>query len=207
MVSCKTLAPSPSLSIERVVSIWLFVVDLAREVLAEGTSVCCHGICLTVIESGTDTKGNSFFCVQASPETMARTCIAAWRSGQAIHLEPSLRVGDALAGHVTFGHIDAVAPITHVLAEGTSLRMRATVPNELAPFMVTRGSIAIDGVSLTLTAVDRGTECHIEWVVIPYTRTHTLFDKRVCGDRVHIEVDMLARYVYSKMEGFDVDDR
>ncbi len=155
--------------------------------VALGASIAHDGICLTV--TARDREGYRVF---AGAETLARTTAARWSPGRRINLEPSLRLGDELGGHFVFGHVDAVAQVVEVEPLGDSRRMVFTLPAELAPLVAVKGSIAVDGVSLTVNEVagDR-----FAVLIIPHTLAHTTLGERVPGDPVNLEADMLARYV------------
>ncbi len=180
--------------------------DLPLEALAIGASVAHSGVCLTVVE-----KGGSRYRVQASSETLARTTLGKWRSGTPINLETSLRMGSELGGHIVFGHVDAVAAIDAIEPLGESWRLRIALPPVLAPLVAVKGSIAVDGISLTVTAVSATT---FETVIIPHSFEVTTLRHRQVDDLVNLEADMLARYVqrqigfaqnslpYASAEGF-----
>ena len=159
-----------------------------------GASIACSGCCLTVIERGAD-----YFSVEVSAETLAHTTLGAWRPGALINLEASLRLGDELGGHLVSGHVDGVAKIAGATLENGSTRWRFEVPATLAPFIAPKGSIAINGVSLTVNEVeDREGEQHASEFgvnIIPHTAANTNFSALQPGDQVNIEIDMLARYV------------
>ncbi|MBC6444466.1 MAG: riboflavin synthase [Alphaproteobacteria bacterium GM202ARS2] len=168
--------------------------SLPWRAMAVGASVACQGVCLTVMRRACGLPSlRKRFWVMASAETLARTQMGSWRVGQRIHLEGALRLGDTVDGHLMFGHVDGLGTICRLQREGASLRMTARLPQELMVFMVVRGSVAIDGVSLTITAVDRGKQ-QVEWVVVPHTLAETLLGGCRVDDNVHVEVDMLARY-------------
>jgi len=154
---------------------------------AVGASIACSGCCLTAIALGAD-----WFAVEASAETLARTTIGAWRPGVRLNLERSLRLGDELGGHLVSGHVDGVGNVASVTAENGSLRIEFTAPAPLHRFIAEKGSVAVDGVSLTVNAVD-GRRFGVN--IIPHTAAHTTLGLRAAGDAVHIEIDMLARYV------------
>jgi len=155
--------------------------------VALGASICCSGVCLTVVE-----RGDGWFSVQVSRETVARTTVGAWSVGLPINLERALKVGDELGGHLLSGHVDAVATVAAIEPEGGGARWRYTVPSAIARYIAVKGSIAVDGVSLTVNEVsDDGFAVNI----IPHTRAHTNFADLAPGAGVNIEVDMLARYV------------
>jgi riboflavin synthase len=152
-----------------------------------GASIACSGVCLTVVESGAD-----WFAVEVSAETLDKSTLGAWVPGSKINLEGSLRIGDELGGHIVSGHVDGLAEVVSATPEHGSTRWVFRLPADLAPFVVPKGSIAINGVSLTVNEVeDRDFGVNI----IPHTAAHTNFGYLSVGDRVNIEIDMLARYV------------
>jgi riboflavin synthase len=153
-----------------------------------GASIACHGICLTV----TGILPDGRFTATASEETMARTNAAYWQVGTRINLEPSLRVGDRLGGHFVSGHVDGVGRVRQIRPAGDSAHWQFDVPKNLMPMIAVKGSIAIDGVSLTVNTVDAE---GFGVTIIPHTRDNTHFADLQQGDAVHLEVDMLARYV------------
>ena len=152
-----------------------------------GASIACSGCCLTAVEVGGD-----FFTVQVSAETISRTAIGGWSVGSALNLERSLRLGDELGGHLVSGHVDGVGKVAGVAAENASLRLRFSVPAPLHRFIAEKGSVAVDGVSLTVNEV-HGAVFGVN--IIPHTAEHTTLGSLRVGDSVHIEIDMLARYV------------
>jgi riboflavin synthase len=152
-----------------------------------GASIACNGCCLTVIE-----KGKDWFAIQASAETLSKTTLGDWKTGTRINLERALKIGDELGGHIVSGHVDGLGVILSIRPEGDSKRFRFRVPNELARFIAPKGSVAIDGTSLTVNEVE-GREFGVN--IIPHTRAVTTWGTMVEGQRVHIEIDMLARYV------------
>ena len=155
--------------------------------VAIGASIACSGICLTVIE-----KGEDWFSVLASAETISCTNASDWYAGSLLNLERSLMLGDELGGHLVTGHVDGVITAIDIFSDGDSLRTRFNLPKWLAPFVASKCSIAIDGVSLTVNEVR---EENFEVNVIPHTQdVTTLGDLRV-GTRVNVEIDMFARYV------------
>ena len=155
--------------------------------LALGASVACAGVCLTVIERGAD-----WFAVQASAETLARSTLKDWRVGTGINLERALKAGDELCGHLVSGHVDAVAEIVERRAEGDSQRFTFRVPDAFAAAIAPKGSVALDGVSLTVNEV-QGNRFGVN--LIPHTLAQTTFGAAKPGDRVNLEIDTLARYV------------
>jgi riboflavin synthase len=152
-----------------------------------GASIACSGCCLTATEIGA-----GWFAVEVSAETLARTALGQWAPGTAINLERSLRVGDELGGHLVAGHVDAVGRITAVTPEHGSLRITVEVPPPLHRFIAEKGSVAIDGVSLTVNET-AGARFGVN--IIPHTAAHTTLGQRAAGDAVQIEIDTLARYV------------
>ena len=155
--------------------------------IALGASIACAGVCLTAVETGTD-----WFAVQASAETLAVTTLGRWQAGTAINLERALKAGDELGGHLVSGHIDGVAQVAERRPEGASIRLSVDVPPPLARFIAAKGSIAIDGVSLTVNGVAGE---RVEINIIDHTARHTTLGALRPGDPVNVEIDMLARYV------------
>lgn len=155
--------------------------------VALGASVACSGVCLTVVERG---PGRLAFDVSA--ETLSKTTIGAWTPGRRVNLERSLRLGDELGGHLVYGHVDGLAEVAAIRPEGDSRRYDFEVEPTLLRFLAPKGSIALDGVSLTVNEVGReGFGVNI----IPHTAEVTTFGGYAPGDRVNLEIDMLARYV------------
>jgi riboflavin synthase len=166
-----------------------FVIEstLAEADLAVGASVCTSGVCLTVTS-----REGSTFTVEAAFETLKLTTLGALETGDPVNLEASLRVGDAIGGHLVSGHVDGIGTLLSVEGRGDAREMWFEVPTTLAPFIAAKGSVCIDGVSLTINQVE-GTRFMIG--VIPHTLEVTTLGTRVAGDNVNIEVDQLARYV------------
>jgi riboflavin synthase len=164
----------------------------AVDAIAVGASIACSGICLTVIAARRLADGRSAFAVQASAETRSRTTLADWKAGTRINLERSLRVGDELGGHLVSGHVDAVAEIVESVPVGESRTLRFDVPDALAPMIAVKGSVGVDGVSLTVNEADGG---RVGVNIIPHTLAVTTLGAARRGSRINIEVDMLARYV------------
>jgi len=160
---------------------------LAEPPVAMGASIACSGCCLTAVAFGAD-----WFAIDASAETLAHTKLGSWTVGSRVNLERSLRMGDELGGHLVSGHVDAVGTVVSVMPENASHRWVFRVPKELARFIAAKGSIAVDGVSLTVNAV---TEDTFGVNIIPHTSSVTAFGFTQPGDPVNIEIDMLARYV------------
>jgi riboflavin synthase len=159
---------------------------------ALGASIACSGCCLTAVDLGPD-----WFAVEVSAETLAHTAIGAWTVGTSINLERSLRLGDELGGHLVSGHVDAVGRIVSVAPEHGSVRIVVSVPPPLHRFIAPKGSVAVDGISLTVNETARLPDGAQTFGVniIPHTAAHTTLGLRVPGDAVQIEIDMLARYV------------
>ncbi|MEM8799816.1 MAG: riboflavin synthase [Pseudomonadota bacterium] len=164
----------------------------APETIALGASIACSGICLTVVELGDD-----WFAVDMSDATREVTTGADWAAGTKLNLERSLRVGDELGGHIVTGHVDGVGTIEDIKEIGGSHQCRFKAPKALARYLAAKGSIAIDGVSLTVNAVEdlADGDCVFDINLIPHSWTHTTFATKVAGDTVNLEIDVLARYV------------
>jgi riboflavin synthase len=157
-----------------------------------GASISCSGVCLTVVD-----KGEDWFAVDVSGETISRSAGDHWREGAKLNLERALRLGDELGGHIVTGHVDAVAEVMGTSAEGDSTRIGIAIPKELAPMIAPKGSITLDGVSLTVNEVhdvgDVGTQFAVN--VIPHTAQHTTLGLLKAGQQLNVEVDVLARYI------------
>jgi riboflavin synthase len=160
--------------------------------IALGASIACNGACLSVVE-----KGPGWFAVDASDETLARTTMGAWAAGTPVNLERSLKLGDELGGHLVSGHVDGVAEITARRPEGDSLRFEIRVPGEFRRFIAPKGSVALDGVSLTVNEVE---DDRFGVNVIPVTQRETSFGGLGAGVRVNLEIDLLARYLARLMD-------
>ena len=158
-----------------------------------GESIACDGVCLTVVEF----RGQSFK-VQAAPETLRRTTLGEWSPGTRVNLERALRMGDRLGGHWVQGHVDGVGTVLETRPEGGSWVMRFALPAELSPFFVEKGSVCIDGVSLTLTTV---TADSFGVMLIPETQQRTSLGKKQPGQRVNLEADIIGKYVARMMGG------
>jgi riboflavin synthase len=158
-----------------------------------GASIACSGPCLTVVE-----KGPGWFAVDASAETLARTTLGSWSVGTPVNLERALRLGEELGGHIVSGHVDGLARVLDLAPEGDSFRFVFEAPPALARFIAPKGSVALDGVSLTVNEVD-GARFGVN--IIPHTLKNTTFGRLAAGDRVNLEIDMLARYVARLTEG------
>jgi riboflavin synthase len=157
-----------------------------------GASICCSGVCLTVVD-----KGDDWFAVDVSTETLSRSANALWKEGCAINLERSLRVGDELGGHFVTGHVDCVGNVVGVCPEGGSTRVGVSIPREYAPLVAAKGSIAVDGVSLTVNDVrdaEDGTT-HFSVNIIPHTAEHSTLRDIAVDRQLNVEFDVLARYI------------
>jgi riboflavin synthase len=161
-----------------------------------GASIACSGICLTVVDKGTGK--DRWFAATASGETLSKTTLGDWKVGEHINLERPMRVGDELGGHIVTGHIDGVAETVLVAPEGESIRMVFQAPAAVARFIAAKGSVALDGVSLTVNEVD-GTRFGVN--IIPHTSQVTTFGRQKPGERVNLEVDLMARYVARLVKG------
>ncbi len=157
-----------------------------------GASIACSGVCLTVVDTGP-----GWFAVDVSAETLARTTLAAWQPGTPVNLERALKVGDELGGHLVCGHVDGVATAVERHEERGSLRLLFDAPDELMRFVAPKGSVALDGVSLTVNRVldEPGAAGRFEVNIIPHTAAVTTLGACRPGMRVNLEIDMLARYV------------
>lgn len=157
-----------------------------------GASIACSGVCLTVIEKGAEGAQN-WFDVEISAETTSKTNIGAkWQAGSKINLERALKVGDELGGHIVAGHVDGVATVTAINDEGDSTRVTFQAPMALAKFIAPKGSVALNGTSLTVNGVD-GTSFDVNF--IPHTKSETTWGDLSVGDPINLEIDTLARYV------------
>jgi riboflavin synthase len=156
-----------------------------------GASIACSGVCLTVID-----KGPGWFAVDVSGETVSRTAQGAWTAGKRLNLERALRVGDELGGHIVTGHVDGIGEVVERVAEGGSHRVVVLAGPEIAPYVAAKGSITVDGVSLTVNTVeDVGAGVRIGLNIIPHTESVTTFAELDVGSPVNLEIDVLARYL------------
>ena len=171
---------------------FLIACSYKRRSLEEGASIACDGCCLTIVDVHKDRGKGAVFAVEASGETLARTTLGAWQEGRRINLERPLALGGELGGHLITGHIDGRAKIVARDPDGESVRFVLESPREFASFIAAKGSVALDGVSLTVNAVN-GPRFGVN--IIPYTIAHTTWQERMLGDLVNLEVDLLARYV------------
>lgn len=155
-----------------------------------GASIACEGVCLTVVALGSSPR--NWFDVQISAETVSKTNLAGWTPGKRLNLERALKVGDELGGHIVSGHVDGVAEVVKIVPEGESLRVTFRAPEALAKFIAPKGSVALNGTSLTVNEVEG---CDFGINFIPHTRAVTTWGAVKLGDRVNLEVDTMARYV------------
>ncbi len=155
-----------------------------------GASIACDGVCLTVVALGHDPK--NWFDVQISAETVSKTNLDTWAVGRRVNLERALKVGDELGGHIVSGHVDGVAVVTDVRDEGDSTRVTLKAPTGLARFIASKGSVSLNGTSLTVNEVE-GDTFGINF--IPHTKAVTTWGRVAVGDNVNLEIDTLARYV------------
>lgn len=164
--------------------------------IAIGASIACSGVCLTVVERG-GTAGDAWFAVDISGESVARTVPGRWQTGQSLNLEPALKLGDELGGHIVTGHVDGVGTVVSNDPAGDSRRVVIATPADLSPYLAPKGSITVDGVSLTVNEVadqPDGT-CHFALNIIPHTAEVTTLGALQAGGAVNLEIDVLARYL------------
>ena len=164
--------------------------------IAIGASIACSGVCLTVVERG-GSAGDAWFAVDISGETLARSVPGRWDVGSTLNLEPALRLGDELGGHIVTGHVDGVGSVVSVTPVGDSWRVVIATPAELAPYIAPKGSITVDGVSLTVNEVTDQADgtCHFALNIIPHTAEVTTLGALAAGAQVNLEIDVLARYL------------
>ena len=156
-----------------------------------GASIACSGVCLTVVD-----KGEDWFAVDVSGETLSRTAANQWEEGARLNLERALRVGDELGGHIVTGHVDGVGEVIGVCPEGASTRIGIRVPARLGPALAPKGSVTLDGVSLTVNEVrDAEDGTHLSVNIIPHTAQETTLGELKAGRQVNVEIDVLARYL------------
>lgn len=162
-----------------------------------GASIACDGVCLTVVDLGAVPEG--WFDVQISAETLSKTNLDGWKPGKRVNLERALKVGDELGGHIVSGHVDGLAEVVAVRPEGGSVRVQFRAPEALARFIAPKGSVALNGTSLTVNEVS-GAEFGVN--LIPHTQEVTTWGEVAVGGRVNLEVDTMARYV-ARLREFD----
>lgn len=161
-----------------------------------GASIACSGVCLTVVDKGRD-EGGDWFAVDVSEETRSRTASGLWAEGARLNLERSLRVGDELGGHIVAGHVDGIAEVLGACPEGGSVRVGVRAPDGLGPFIAPKGSIALDGVSLTVNEVREADDgsTHFSVNIIPHTAAGTTLGEIAAGRQLNVEIDVIARYL------------
>ncbi|WP_420606633.1 riboflavin synthase [Novosphingopyxis sp.] len=163
--------------------------------IAIGASIACSGVCLTVVDKGAGEGGN-WFAVDVSGETVSRTAQGRWSAGQRLNLERALKVGDELGGHIVTGHIDGVGEIVAVEAQGDSQKLTVRVPADLAAHIAVKGSVAVDGVSLTVNEVTDAPDGTVFTLnIIPHTAEVTTLAGAEAGRAVNLEIDILSRYL------------
>ena len=167
--------------------------DFDTSAIDLGASIMHAGVCLTVVEAGHDAGGENWLEVEAVPETLARSTLGDWTIGSKMNMEQSLRVGDELGGHYVFGHVDGLGEVISILKEGASHRLRVRPPPDLVCYFATKGSVAVEGVSLTIAQTFENGDFEI--AIIPHTWDVTTLRELQVGSKVNLEVDMLARYV------------
>ena len=160
--------------------------------LTDGESIACNGACLTVREHGVCGEGRGWFTVAAVVTTLGRTTIGAWAPGGRVNLERAMKLGDRLGGHLVLGHVDDLGTVRRTAQDGDAWLLDLEIPAALRPLFVDKGSVAVNGVSLTVNALlDEG----VQLSIIEYTKRHTTLGELVAGDRVHVEADVLAKHV------------
>lgn len=166
-----------------------------------GASIACSGVCLTVVDKGANENGG-WFAVDVSAETQRRTAPGLWTEGRRLNLERALKVGDELGGHIVTGHVDGIGEVKAAAPVGDSTRLDISAGPELAPYVASKGSIALDGVSLTVNEVRTGADGGVAFSVniIPHTAAQTSFADLAAGQRINIEIDILARYLGRMMD-------
>jgi riboflavin synthase len=157
-----------------------------------GASIACSGCCLTVVDKGAD-----WFAVDASAETISKTAQGLWTQGRKLNLERALKIGDELGGHIVTGHVDGIGEVSGITKEGDSHRVTIRVSSDLAPYIAPKGSVTVDGVSLTVNAVEDNPDGSATFGlnIIPHTWDVTAFANLAVGQAVNIEIDVLARYL------------
>ena len=172
---------------------FVFDTGYATDEIAIGASIACSGACLTVVD-----KGEDWFAVDVSGETLSKTTLGDWTVGTPVNFERALRIGDELGGHLVSGHVDGLAEVVSREPEEGSLRFGFAAPAELAKYIAPKGSVALDGVSLTVNEVDGR---HFGVNLIPHTVAATTLGSKQPGDRVNLEIDQIARYVHRLLDG------
>jgi len=166
-----------------------------------GASIACSGACMTVVDLGPD-----WFAIDTSHESVSRTVTGRWSTGNRLNLERSLKLGDELGGHIVTGHVDGVGTVASVAPDGDSIRVDVRAPAPIAPYLAAKGSVAVDGVSLTVNGIDDQPDGSTIFSlnVIPHTATVTTLGSLRTGDQVNLEIDVLARYL-QRMEQLRTD--
>ena len=164
--------------------------------IAIGASIACSGVCLTVVDRA-GVNGDAWFAVDLSAETVSCSVPGRWTEGQRLNLEPALKLGDELGGHIVTGHVDGVGTVVSVQPAGDSRRFEIAAPAALAPYLAPKGSITVDGVSLTVNDVADQPDgsCHFTLNIIPHTGDVTTLGTLAAGDKINLEIDVLARYL------------
>ncbi|WP_336294789.1 riboflavin synthase [Bartonella sp. CB169] len=175
----------------------------AMERLEIGASIACSGVCLTVVERKLRQENTNFFAVEAWEEALRLTNLEQWIKGTFVNLECSLRLGDEVGGHLVSGHVDGLAEIIDKKNEGEAVRFFLKVPTQFSPFIVNKGSIALNGTSLTVNCVE---DCIFDVLIIGHTLKVTTWGQAKIGDRVNLEIDQFARYA-AKLSGFNMKDK
>lgn len=177
--------------------------DYDVEDIALGASIACSGACLTVVDKGREPDGTGWFAVDASAETVSCTADSMWQQGQRLNLERALKLGEELGGHIVTGHVDGVAEVISITEEGDSRRITFMVKADIAPFIAAKGSVTINGVSLTVNEVrDLGEDTQFTVNLIPHTWSVTTLGDLRDGQQVNVEIDVLARYLGRLKERF-----
>ena len=167
-----------------------------------GASIACSGACLTVVDKGPD-----WFAVDVSAESVSRTAPGLWADGVRLNLERALRLGDELGGHLVTGHVDGVGEVIGICPEGASTRIGIRAPADLSPYIAAKGSVTLDGVSLTVNDVcDKDDGTHFSVNIIPHTAAHTTLGEVTAGRPLNIEIDVLARYLKRMADARNVTD-
>ncbi|MGN6269451.1 MAG: riboflavin synthase [Sphingomonas sp.] len=162
-----------------------------------GASIACSGVCLTVVD-----KGPGWFAVDVSGESVSRTAQGQWGAGKRLNLERAMRLGEEMGGHIVTGHVDGIAEVVAIAPEGDSKRVALRLPRELAPFVAAKGSITLDGVSLTVNNVaDEADGTRFTVNIIPHTQAVTTLGSLEAGQPINVEIDVLARYL-KRMEAY-----
>jgi riboflavin synthase len=174
------------------------VIDTAYDTatVAMGASIACSGACMTVVDKGQNTDGTRWFAIDMSGESVSCTAPGMWVAGGKLNLERAMKIGDELGGHIVTGHVDGIGEVLGVCPDGDSRRIGIRVPESIAPFVAPKGSITVDGVSLTVNDVrDAEDGTHFSVNIIPHTAAMTTLGGLAAGSHVNLEIDILARYL------------